>query len=78
MKKFYLIILVVLYGVFSYAQPVKYPEAEKFAVEYMKNLTSEKKESYNISSVFTEKQNDNNTLYIINFEDGGFVIMAAN
>ncbi|MFP4047956.1 MAG: C10 family peptidase [Bacteroidales bacterium] len=78
MKKIYFFCLAVLMIFNSYGQPVELSEAKKYALDFMEQVNNNKRNTYKINTVFTEKQNDNNTLYIINLKDGGFVIMAAN
>lgn len=78
MKKFYLIIVGIFMIINSVAQPVNLSEAKKVAYDFMEALTPVKDKDFTVKSTYTEEIEDKQTLFIINFEEGGFVVISAD
>ena len=61
----------------SYSNPISKEQALKVAESFFMNKTNGKK-STSVNSINTKLYNELKTLYIINYEDGGFVIISAD
>ena len=74
MKKYLVLLLMILNSGFIYALPVEIEIAKKVAMSFM----GKKRASNVVKNVLTEKQNGQELFYIVNFLSGGWVIVSAD
>ncbi len=77
MKKFYLSIVMMLWGFSLFAAPVSIDQARDIAIKTYAHYAS-KAGTHNIENIITQSRNNSPTLYIFIFSEGGFVIVAAD
>jgi photosystem II stability/assembly factor-like uncharacterized protein len=78
MKKIVLFIVIVFFAGVSFSNPVTQNEAVNLATNFMKFQAGNLKTNFDVSNVVENKKNDLTTFYIINFKEGGFVIISAD
>ncbi len=75
MKRLLLILFVLTFMSEVYSNPITKEYAVSIATSYLSNKT---KTQLNLKSVKTEIYEELNTMYIVNYENGGFVIISAD
>ena len=82
MKKFYLLLVVMLAGLnFIYASPIDSLVAKNVATSfYLQNapLTSVSKNNTNLSLIYTRTENNSSIYYVFNTNNSGWIIVAAD
>jgi endo-1,4-beta-mannosidase len=77
MKKIILFIHFLLIFSLSFSAPVSESKAKEIAQKYYKYVVGNSK-SYSINTINEYFYNKTITMYIVNFNDGGFVIVASD
>ncbi len=77
MKKIYIIILFLFFGVNSFAVHISLKSAEKVAVNYYKHYNA-KIQDYTIADVIAMLYEGDTTFYVFVFKSGGYVMIAAD
>jgi len=78
MKKIFLSVLVMIFAFGAFSAPVTQQEAINLATNYLKFEANGTKSKFDVSNVSAIKLNNLTTYYIVNFKDGGFVIISAD
>lgn len=62
----------------AFSAPVTKEEAISLGTNFLKYYSSDQKSNFDIISVVEEKNNNLTTFYIINYAEGGFIIVSAD